>query len=54
MIENRLYILNKFWEIYELNGIKDAMAFLNENNYYDDESFNDINNLTSQLQNLKT
>ena len=54
MIENRLYILNKFWEIYESNGIKDAMTFLNDNNYYDNESFNDINNLTLQLEHLKT
>ena len=55
MIENRLYILNKFWEIYDKNGINDAMKFLNENNYYCDNDFeNSLNEINFQLMSLNT
>jgi hypothetical protein len=55
MIENRLYILNKFWELYDKNGINDAMNFLNENHYFHDNDFEDsLNEINFELMNLKT
>jgi len=55
MIENRLYILNKFWEIYDKQGITNAMAFLNENNYFHDNDFeNSLDEINFQLMNLRT
>jgi hypothetical protein len=48
-------ILYEFWNIYDRNGIKDAMSFLENNNYYDNYK-NEIttpNALNSMLSDLK-
>ena len=50
---NKENILYNFWYIYENNGIKEAMDYLETNKYYDNEiNDNEINDLNNILKNL--
>lgn len=47
-------ILSEFWKIYEKDGIKNAIHYLEETKYHQEEGDEELNNLLGSLSiNLK-
>lgn len=49
MNNSRIMILSEFWKIYEKNGIKNAIDYLEETKYYQEEDDYELNNLLGSL-----
>lgn len=49
MNNTRIMILSEFWKIYEKDGIKNAIYYLEETKYYHNEDNNELNKLLESL-----